>query len=127
MPLPEEHSPSSRPLGPGEADELARRMAVFATGSRLRIVYALGRGECSVEELAERAGLGSNAASQQLRVLRDAGLVVARRDGRHVHYRLHDHHVLDVLGAMRHHIEHVRHGWHDAVEGRTDAAGSRSR
>jgi DNA-binding transcriptional ArsR family regulator len=115
MPLPEEHSPPSRPLAAEEAEELARRMAVFATGSRLRLVYALGRGEWSVDDLAERAGLGSNAVSQQLRVLRDAGLVVARRDGRRVFYRLHDHHVLDVLGAMRHHLEHARHGWRDDV------------
>jgi DNA-binding transcriptional ArsR family regulator len=115
MPLPEEHSSSSRPLESGEAEELARRMAVFATGSRLRLVYALGREEWSVDELAERAGLGANAVSQQLRVLREAGLVAARRDGRRIYYRLHDHHVLDVLGAMRHHLEHARNGWRDAV------------
>jgi DNA-binding transcriptional ArsR family regulator len=33
--------------------------------------------------------------------------VVARREGRHVRYRLHDHHVAELLVAIRHHAEHV--------------------
>jgi len=125
MPVPEEHSPPMRPLDPGEAEELARRMAIFATASRLRLVFALGREELSVDELAARAGLGPNAVSQQLRVLREAGLVVARRDGRRIRYRLHDRHLLDVLGAMRHHLEHAVHGWRDAASPERDVAARR--
>jgi len=34
-------------------------------------------------------------------------LVRARRAGRHVHYALHDHHIGDLLAAVRHHHEHV--------------------
>jgi hypothetical protein len=30
-----------------------------------------------------------------------------RRDGRHAYYRLHDHHVVDLLAAIRHHYEHA--------------------
>jgi hypothetical protein len=41
-------------------------------------------------------------------VLRQHRLVAVRRDGRHGHYRLHDHHVPELLAAMRHHYEHVR-------------------
>lgn len=88
-------------------------MAAFATASRLRLLYALGRDELSVDDLAERAGLGANAVSQQLRVLRDLHLVAGRREGRHILYRLHDHHLLDLLGALRHHLEHTAHGWAD--------------
>jgi Bacterial regulatory protein, arsR family len=69
MPHPREHNPAHRPLEPEEAVALAERMAMFATGSRLRILYALLAGERSVEELADAAGLPANTVSQQLRML----------------------------------------------------------
>jgi ArsR family transcriptional regulator, nickel/cobalt-responsive transcriptional repressor len=113
MPRPEEHLSPLRPLDPGEAEQLAERMAVFATASRLRLLYALGGGERSVDELAELTGLASSAASQQLRVLRHLRFVVARRDGRRMIYRLHDDHIADLLSAIRHQHEHAQHGWSD--------------
>lgn len=113
MPRPEEHLSALRPLDAGEADQLAERMAVFATASRLRLLYALGDGERSVDELAELTGLTASAVSQQLRVLRHLRFVVARRDGRRQRYRLHDDHIADLLGAIRHQHEHARHGWSD--------------
>lgn len=114
MPHPEEHLSPLRPLESDEALQLAERMAVFATASRLRLLYALGDGECSVDELAQHTGLAPNAISQQLRVLRHLRFVVARRDGRRMIYRLHDDHIADLLGAIRHQHEHARHGWTDA-------------
>ena len=38
--------------------------------------------------------------------LRDLRFVAVRRDGRHAHYRLHSHHVPELLAAIRHHHEH---------------------
>lgn len=113
MPRPEEHSSPLRPLGDDEAQQLAERMAVFATASRLRLLYALGDEERSVDELAELTGLAPNAISQQLRVLRHLRFVVARREGRRMIYRLHDDHIADLLAAIRHQHEHARHGWTD--------------
>jgi len=86
-------------------------MAMFATASRLRILYALLAGERSVEELADAAGLPANTVSQQLRMLRSTRLVRVRRDGRRAIYALHDPHVADLLVAVRHHAEHAAHGW----------------
>lgn len=65
-------------------------------------------GERSVEELAAEAGLTQSASSQQLRVLRTARLVRVRREGRHSLYSLYDHHLPDLLAAMRHHHEHSK-------------------
>ena len=42
-----------------------------------------------------------------LRLLRSLRLVRARRSGRNVFYSLHDHHIADLLAAVRHHHEHV--------------------
>jgi len=115
MPDPREHSPPQRPLTDEDAVLLAERMAMFATPSRLRLLYALLEGERSVEELAEAAGLPANTASQQLRMLRATRLVRARRDGRRAIYALHDPHVADLLVAVRHHAEHAAHGWAEGV------------
>jgi DNA-binding transcriptional ArsR family regulator len=111
MPRPEEHLSAGRPLDDEEAERLAERMAAFATASRLKVLYALVPSELSVDELANRAGLSPNAVSQQLRVLRHLRLVAARRDGRRMVYRLHDHHLVDLLGAIRHQLEHAEQGW----------------
>jgi DNA-binding transcriptional ArsR family regulator len=51
--------------------------------------------ELAVGELAERAGLSQPAASQHLKVLRDAGLVRGRVDGRRRLYRV------DLQGLQR--------------------------
>jgi DNA-binding transcriptional ArsR family regulator len=111
VPRPEEHLSPERPLAPGEAERIAERMAAFATASRLKLLYALIGAELAVEELATRAQLTPNAVSQQLRVLRHLRLVAARRDGRRILYRLHDEHLADLLGAIRHQLEHAEHGW----------------
>jgi DNA-binding transcriptional ArsR family regulator len=117
MPHPDEHSPATRPLERGEADQIAERMAAFATASRLKLLYALVGRELSVEDLADESGVPANAVSQQLRILRHLRLVTPRRDGRRMLYRLHDDHLVDLLSAIRHQLEHARHGWSEPAQG----------
>lgn len=107
MPHPSEHEPAGRPLSGVEAAALAEGLQAFATASRLRLLWALLDGELPVEEMAQRSELTPSAASHQLRVLRQARLVAVRRSGRQAFYRLHDHHLPDLLASMRHHHEHV--------------------
>jgi len=82
-------------------------MRAFGTASRLQLLWAMLGGERTVDELATATGLGASVTSHQLRLLRHGRLVAVRRSGRHAHYRLHDHHVAELLGAIRHHYEHV--------------------
>jgi DNA-binding transcriptional ArsR family regulator len=107
VPHPSEHNPVDVPLADDEARSLAETTAMFATASRLRLLWGLLDGERTVDQLADAAELSPSAASHQLRLLRQARLVAVRRNGRHAYYRLHDHHVPDLLAAMRHHHEHV--------------------
>lgn len=107
MPHPAEHRSADRPLTAAEAESLAESMRAFGAGSRLRLLWAMLAGERTVEELVEVTGLAPSAASQQLRLLRQGRLVAVRRAGRHAYYRLHDHHVAELLAAIRHHHEHV--------------------
>src|SRR5918994_815561 len=107
MPHPAEHQEPTRALGTGEAEGLAETLKAHASPGRLRVLTDLLGRERTVEELALSAGLSSSATSHHLRLLRSLRLVRARRSGRNVFYSLHDHHVGDLIAAVRHHHEHV--------------------
>jgi ArsR family transcriptional regulator len=68
---------------------------------RLELLEQLAQGERSVEVLADRTGLSIANASQHLQHMRRAGLVISRRDGKFVFYRLADDTVLELLAALR--------------------------
>jgi DNA-binding transcriptional ArsR family regulator len=85
-------------------------MQALATPSRLRILGQLHARPCPVNELAAAVGMEPSAVSHQLRVLRHLGLVVGRREGRHIVYDLYDDHVSELLEQAIGHVEHLRHG-----------------
>ena len=60
----------------------------LADRSRRAIFQSLTRGEAAVKDLTKRFDLTQPAVSQHLAVLKDAGLVGGRRDGRCVYYRV---------------------------------------
>lgn len=118
MPHPSEHSPVTRPLSAEEAEELAGTLQALSSGSRLRLLLSLLDGERTVEQLAVSSELGPSATSHHLRLLRALRLVRVRREGRHAYYAVHDHHVADLLAAVRHHQEHLGRDQADqALEG----------
>ena len=61
---------------------------VLAHPKRLMIVDLLGRGPNTVSEIADRLEMSLQNTSQHLRVMRDRGVVRARREGHTVHYDL---------------------------------------
>ena len=65
--------------------------------TRFRILAALAQGSRSVSELKELCQVSQSAISHQLRLLRDRGLVFARRDGQRVIYSLADEHVAQLM------------------------------
>lgn len=70
-------------------------------GHRLAILELLAQGERSVEGLAALCGLTVANASQHLQHLRRAGLVTARKHGKHVFYRLADEAVVTLIRALQ--------------------------
>src|SRR6185312_11434242 len=83
-------------------DEFAQVAKALGHGHRLEILELLAQGERSVDALAERAGLSIANASQHLRLMRRAGLLSSRRDGKHIYYRLSDPAVLRLTAALHH-------------------------
>lgn len=82
-------------------------MGVLATPSRVRIVACLRERARSVGELSEAVEMAQPAVSHQLRILRDLGLVIGRRDRRRIVYELFDPHVATLLDEALRHIEHL--------------------
>ncbi|MDO9485131.1 MAG: metalloregulator ArsR/SmtB family transcription factor [Actinomycetota bacterium] len=76
-------------LTPDHATALSGTLSLLSEPTRLRILYALDQvGELCVGDLAVALDVGEDAASYALRLLRTAGLVKARKEGRTVFYRL---------------------------------------
>lgn len=72
--------------------------------TRFQILSALCIGSKSVSELKDICHVTQSAISHQLRLLRDRGLVFARREGQRVIYALSDEHVATL---MRVGLEHA--------------------
>lgn len=68
---------------------------------RLAILEILQDGEHCVCHMEAHLGFRQAYISQQLSVLRDAGLVQDRRDGWNIFYRVVDSRIYDVLKAVR--------------------------
>jgi ArsR family transcriptional regulator len=63
-------------------------LKILSDPTRLRLVALVAREELSVAELQEILGMGQSRISSQLALLRQAGLVVDRRDGKKAFYSL---------------------------------------
>lgn len=74
-------------------EQFARIGKAMASPSRLELLDLLCQSEKSVETLVEQSSLSLKNASAQLKVLREAGLVKARRDGKYVIYSVSDENV----------------------------------
>lgn len=61
---------------------------LLSVDTRIEIVEVLKKQALSVGEIAEAVRVSQSAASQHLRVLKDAGLVTAERQGYFVYYSL---------------------------------------
>lgn len=88
---------------------LAELFKLLADPNRTRILYALREaGELCVGDLAAAVDASETSVSHALRLLRGAGIVRNRRNGRQVFYRLDDAHVRLLLDVSREHLSHHR-------------------
>ena len=101
---------ANTPVSAEDARQVARVMSALATSSRVRILARLREGPSTVGDLAVVVEMEQPAVSHQLRILRDLGLVLGSRSGRHVIYGLYDPHVAALVDEALRHIEHLRHG-----------------
>jgi ArsR family transcriptional regulator, arsenate/arsenite/antimonite-responsive transcriptional repressor len=69
-------------------DNAVERFKAFADPVRLRLLHLLADGEVCVCDLHEALDLPQSTVSRHLAYLRQRGLVVGRKEGLWVHYRL---------------------------------------
>ena len=69
--------------------------------SRILILYELGGGTRNVGQLADALDLSQPTVSRHLKVLRDRGMVLAKRDGTSIYYSLTDPKVIKALNLLR--------------------------
>ncbi len=79
---------------------MAVRFKALAEPARLAILAELHEGERNVNELARATGRAQPNVSQHLASLARAGLVVSRRDGNHVYYRIADPYIVRICDAV---------------------------
>jgi ArsR family transcriptional regulator len=73
-----------------EVERPARIFKVLSVATRVRMIELLKHRSLCVNALARSLKITPAAVSQHLRVLRDAGIVTADRQGYFVHYRVND-------------------------------------
>ncbi len=92
---------------PVDGSGMAELFRLLGDPTRVAILLSLDdHDEQCVHEIADAIDAPETKVSQALRLLRLAGVVRNRREGRHVHYRLDDDHVRTLLGVTRDHLAH---------------------
>ncbi len=82
------------------ATEVAGHLKVLAHPVRLMLACTLVEGEFSVGELEEKLDVHQPTLSQQLTVLREAGIVQTRREGKQIFYALTEAKTAQLIGAL---------------------------
>ena len=91
---------------PGEniLDDLSEIFKGFGDKTRMKILYVLHEKELCVCDIAQLLDMNQSAISHQLKVLKQAGLIKNRRDGKQMYYCLADDHVHTILSMGMEHV-----------------------
>jgi DNA-binding transcriptional ArsR family regulator len=84
-----------------EIERASRSMKAIAHPLRLKILCTLGADEVSVQDIVEEVGTSQSNISQHLAILRDKGILTARKDANRVYYRVGDARTLRLISMMR--------------------------
>lgn len=84
--------------------ELSDVFKIFGDVTRIKILWVLFDAEKCVYDISERIGMTQSAISHQLRVLKQARLVKAKRVGKKTFYSLDDEHVKRIIEQVMIHI-----------------------
>jgi DNA-binding transcriptional ArsR family regulator len=82
------------------AGEAVGALKLLANEDRLLLLCQLSQREMCVGDLEASLGIRQPTLSQQLAVLRNEGVVATRRSGKHIHYRIADPALLDILAVL---------------------------
>ena len=106
-------APPPRSVGgapePEVIQDAAATFGLLSATVRLELLCALAAGESDVGTLADQVGQSVATVSHHLGKLKLAGLVSARRAGRHQFYAVDDPYVIEMVDLAVAHHEKLRH------------------
>jgi DNA-binding transcriptional ArsR family regulator len=70
------------------AESQAEICGVFGNANRVLILWALGKREMSVSEIASAIDCSLQNTSQHLRLMKDKDILASRREGQTIYYRI---------------------------------------
>lgn len=82
-------------------EQATRALKAMSHPLRLKILCILGNQEVSVQDIVDCVGTSQSNISQHLAILREKGVLRARKDANRVYYRVGDERTLTLIGMMR--------------------------
>lgn len=82
-------------------------LRIMGDTTRTRIIDLLRIEELCVMDISSLLSMSQSAISHQLKVLKQAGLVSSRREGKEIYYALNDEHIKVIMDIC---LEHIREG-----------------
>lgn len=82
-------------------EQATRALKAMSHPLRLKILCILGNQEISVQDIVDCVGTSQSNISQHLAILREKGVLRARKDANRVYYRVGDERTLTLIGMMR--------------------------
>lgn len=91
---------------PPQWAHMSKLFTALGDEQRQRILLTFGKGEeLNVTQIASASSLSRPAVSHHLKVLREAGALSARKQGREIYYRVDREALLNTLGHVTGYIE----------------------
>ena len=84
-----------------DIEKASRSIKAMSHPLRMKILCILGEKEFSVQDIVETVGTSQSNISQHLGILKDKGILVARKDSNKVFYSVSDRQTLMLLEMMR--------------------------
>lgn len=88
-----------------DAQQIAEVFRLLGDTTRVKILDSLSKRELCVCDLAVVVGMERTAVSHQLRLLRNAGLVKYRKEGKMAYYSIDDKHIELLISQCLQHVE----------------------
>ena len=84
-----------------DIEKASRSIKAMSHPLRLKILCVLGREEFSVQDIVDNVGTSQSNISQHLAILRDKGILSARKSANKVFYKISDLKTLQLIEMMR--------------------------
>lgn len=87
--------------GDENIEQASRSLKAMSHPLRLKVLCTLNDQELSVQEIVEEVGTSQSNISQHLGIMRDKGILKARKNANKVYYRVGDPRTLKLVSLMR--------------------------